>query len=100
MINNYDRYFGNCLLNAIAFRYESQNVGEDSSNVVMASYDKGNQVKNILVNIIRLWDLTSGCQDRWYYKETTYPIGQVNQSPESLTDDFFQTIEPCHCLRK
>ena len=61
------------------YRYESQNVQEDISNVVIASYDQNNQVENIPENLfIRLWDLTSGCQHRWYYKETTYPIGQVN----------------------
>ena len=59
---------------------------EDKSNVVIAAYDQSNQepfmVSNIPGNLsIRIWDLTTGCQSRWYYEETTYPIGQVNRNP-------------------
>ena len=62
-------------------RIESQTVEENTRNAVIASYDgSNNQVNNIPENLfIRRWDLTEGCQSRWYYKETTHPIGQVNK---------------------
>ena len=74
---------------------------EDLSNVVIATYDHNNQlpfmVKKIPVNLsIRMWDLTMGCQHRWYYKETTYPIGQVNRKLKYVSRSYKVCIKsPC-----
>ena len=55
---------------------------EDTRNAVIASYDDKNQVNDIPENLfIRRWDLTEGCQIRWYYVDTTHPIGQVIEFP-------------------